>query len=122
MAALLILVGALGIAGGVAYGIDSIHMAETGRTAEEMGIAGPLVLYLPGVLFPLTNIGIGLMLARSNAELRWQGLALVLAGVLFPVSRIGSIEILAIAVDTLFIIALAPLGWAIVQGRSLVRS
>lgn len=64
-------------------------MAETGRTAEEMGIAGPLVLYLPGVLFPLTNIGIGLMLARSRPELRWQGLVLVLAVVLFPVSRIG---------------------------------
>jgi hypothetical protein len=113
--AVLTAAGAIGVAGGVAYGIDSIHVAETGRSAEEMGI-GALALYLPGLLFPLSQIGFGAMLARDRVAPRWSGLLLVIAAILFPVSRIGSIEPLAIAADSLFVIALVPLGWQLLAG------
>src|SRR5688572_25661413 len=48
-AATLTVVGALGVAGGVAYGVDSIQVAATGVSAEELGAAGALALYLPGL-------------------------------------------------------------------------
>ena len=119
-AAVLTLVGALGVAGGVAYGIDSIHVAETGVTAEDIGAAGPLALYIPGILFPLAHISIGIALLLGNVRPRWCGMVLIVAAILFPASRIPSVEALAIATDVLFLLALAPLGWAILRGRDPV--
>ena len=116
-AAVLTLIGALGVAGGVAYGIDSIHVAETGGSAENIGAAGALALYIPGLLFPLAHISIGIALLLSNVRPRWCGLVLIAAAILFPASRIASVEALAVASDALFLLALAPLGWAILQGR-----
>lgn len=119
-AAVLILTGALGIAGGIAYAVDSIHLAATGVTAEELGIAGPLALMLPGIFFPLTLLGAGIALARSGVAPRGPALLLCLAAVLFPVSRIGSIEPLGIAVDVLFVAALWPFGWSLLRGQATV--
>ena len=116
-AAVLTVVGALGVAGGVAYGVDSIHVAETGVSAEDIAAAGPLALYIPGVLFPLAHIGIGVALLRARVRPRWSGIVLIVAAILFPASRIPAVVALAIAADALFLIALAPLGWAILQGR-----
>ena len=121
-AAVLTLAGALGVAGGVAYGVDSIHVAESGVTAEDIGAAGPLALYVPGILFPLAHIGIGIALMRANVQPRWSGIVLVVAAILFPASRMPSVEALAIACDALFLLALAPLGWATLQGRDPVPS
>ena len=121
-ATVLMLVGALGVAGGVAYGLDSIHVAETGATAEDAGTAGVLALQIPGALFPLANLGLGIALVRANVEPRWSGFVLALAAILFPASRIPSIEALAIVADALFVVALAPLGWALLQGRDPMPS
>ena len=121
-AAVLTLIGALGVTGGIAYGIDSIHLAATGVSAEDLGAAGPLALQIPGLLFPLAHIGVGVGLLRAKVQPRWSGIALIVAAILFPASRIPAIAALAIAADALFILALAPLGWAILQGRDPVQS
>lgn len=118
----LTVLGALGVAGGIAYGVDSMHVAEFGMSAEEIGWAGPLALNLPGILFPIAHIGFGIALLRANVQPRWSGALLVVAAVLFPASRIPSVEALAVVADGLFIVALAPLGWKIVQGRVSVSS
>jgi len=69
---------------------------------------------------PLAWIGIGLALLRGAVQPRWCGAALVIAGLLFPVSRIGDIAALAIVDDLIFLLALAPLGLAIMQGRDVL--
>ena len=109
-AVLLAVIGALGVTGGIAYGMDSIHVAVTGQSAEDMGYAA-LSLYVPGLLFPASMIGFGAALSRVNVVPRWAALTILLAGILFPVSRIGSIEPLALVVDSIFVLALAPIGW-----------
>jgi hypothetical protein len=118
----LTLIGALGVAGGIAYGIDSIHVAATGVSAEDLGAAGPLALNIPGLLFPLSHIGIGVGLLRANVQPRWSGIVLIMAAILFPASRIPAVAALAIAGDAAFLLALAPLGWATLQGRDLIQS
>lgn len=120
----IMLIGVVGVAGGVAYGINSIYAAigsiDLNETGE--GVAGPLALQIPGLLFPLTFVALGVALVRAHAEPRWCGFALVAAGVLFPLGRIPSVDALAVAADTLFLIALAPLGWAILHGRDPVAT
>jgi len=122
VAALLTLVGVLGVAGGVGYGINSIY-ADIGTidlNDDVAGAAGPLALQLPGILFPLTFVGLGVALLRTHVQPRWCAVALVVAGVLFPLSRIPSVEILALAADTVFLVALLPLGSAMLRGRDVV--
>lgn len=120
----LTLIGALGVAGGVGYGVNSIYvdLGSLDLNNNVEGVAGPLALQLPGLLFPLAFVALGVMLVRAHAVPRWCGIVLAVAGVLFPLSRIPSIEALALVTDSLFVVALVPLGWAILQGRHLVAS
>jgi hypothetical protein len=111
-----VVLGALGIAGGIAYGLDSVHVAETGTSAEEYGV-GPLALQLPGTMFPLANVALAIALIASGAELRRSGWVLLAAGVLFPASRIPGIEALAVVADALFLVAMVPLGLRMLRSR-----
>lgn len=118
-AAALTLVGALGVAGGVGYGINTVYVAigATDLNNDVEGLAGPLALQLPGIMFPLAFLGLGVLVFRAPIHPRWCGLALALGAALFPVSRIGSIDVLAPVPDLLFLIGLAPLGWSLLQGQ-----
>ena len=116
LAALLTLVAALGVAGGVGYGVLGVYIDLGAVDINEMG-EGVLTLQGPGALFPLAFAGIGFAFLRLAAEPRWCGVALIAGGLLFPVTRIGSIDALAPLADVLLIVGLAPLGWQLVQGR-----
>ena len=118
-AAALTVLGVLGAAGGVGFSIDAIHstLPNSVELIDDGGTAGVLVANVPGLMGPLAWIGIGIALLRSGVQPRACGMALVVAGLLFPVSRIGDIAALAIVDDLIFLLALAPLGWAIMQGR-----
>ncbi|MCA1698063.1 MAG: hypothetical protein LC790_03840 [Actinobacteria bacterium] len=119
-AAALTLMAALGVAGGVAYGLNSIYVDMGAMDLnEQTGATTSLALQLPGILFPLSFIGLGLALFRSAIPLRWCGLALIAGGVLFPISRIGDIEALAPVSDMLFLLGLAPIGLALLRGRDV---
>ena len=122
----LTIVAALGVAGGIAYGMDSIHTAQVGVSLEEFGSFGPLVLQVPGIMFPLSLLGIAITLVRLGAQPRWSGALLAVVAVLFPASRIPGIEGLGIVSDSLLILALYPLGWSSMamraSRRGLVRS
>lgn len=116
----LTLMAALGVAGGVAYGLNSIYVDMGAMDLnEQTGATTSLALQLPGILFPLSFIGLGLALFRSAIPLRWCGLALIAGGVLFPISRIGDIEALAPVPDILFLMGLAPIGLALLRGRDV---
>ena len=88
-AATLTLVGLIRAAGGVGYGIDSIQAAiSTGSIQETDRAVPPLTLQLPGVLFPLSLIGLGVMLARTETVAPWLGWTLAARALLLPLSRI----------------------------------
>lgn len=121
-AAALTVLGVLGAAAGVGFSIDAIHstLPNSVELIDDGGTAGVFVANVPGLMGPLAWIGIGIALLRSGVQPRWCGAALVVAGLLFPVSRIGDIAALAVVDDLIFLLALAPLGWAIMQGRELL--
>lgn len=114
----LTIVGLIGAAGGVAYGIDSIQAAvfETGSIQETDSAAAPLALQLPGLLFPLSLIALGVMLARTKTVEPRLGWMLAAGALLFPLSRIPDVETLAVAADALLVLALVPLGLRIFRG------
>ena len=105
----LAVMAALGVVAGAGYGIDAIHGAvHAGAPLDELG-AGGLALRLPGILFPVSLIGIGVALVRSGIGPRWAALGLALAGLMFPISRIGGVELLAIVADAVLLAALVGL-------------
>jgi len=122
-AAGLTVLGLAGAAAGVGYGIDSIQAALVGgESIQEMdSAAASLALQVPGILFPLSIIAIGVMLLRTAAVPRWTALGLIVGAVLFPASRIPAVEALAIASDVVLLLALAPLGLQMLrpEGRAI---
>lgn len=79
---------------------------------------GPFVLLalLPwGWFAPLTFVLTGLMLWRTGAAARWSAVLLVLAGVLFIVGRPARIDAVSLAADVALVLAMVPIGWAMVS-------
>ena len=112
--AALLAVAVLGCAGGVGFGIDSIHAGVPGGAGlEEIGgTAGAIGLLVPGAIFPLSFIALGIALWRARVTPRMSGPALAVAGVLFPAGNVPDIEAIAIASNAMFAVALWPLGVA----------
>jgi hypothetical protein len=75
-----------------------------------MGVAGVLVLQVPGLLFPVTLITIGIALLRTRAVPSWCAITLLLGAVAFPASRIPRIEMLAHVADLLLLVPTVWLG------------
>lgn len=101
-----LLLGCLGCAGGVSYGIDAIVIANGGPDLNELTGAATIVKVI-GPIFPLVFIGIGLTIWRTGLVPVAGAVAIVVGAVMFPVSRIGGIAPLAIAADSLLLIGLA---------------
>jgi hypothetical protein len=117
--AALLAVAVLGCAGGVGFGIDSIHAGLPGGAGlEEVGgTAGVIGLLVPGAIFPLSFIALGIAMWRAGVTPRMSGPALAMAGVLFPMGNVPDIEAIALASDAMFAVALWPLGVAWLRKR-----
>jgi hypothetical protein len=102
----------LGCAGGVGFGIDSIHAALPGGTGLEDAdsAAAGLALFVPGAIFPLSFAALGVALWRAGVSPRPSGPVLVAASLLFPVANIPDSEAIAVAANAMFVVALWPLG------------
>lgn len=120
----LTLLGVLGVASGAGFAVDNIHGAllDHAYLVEDGGATGALVAQLPGPMFALAWVGIGSALLRAGLQPRWSATLLIVAGLMFPVSRIGEIAPLALVDDLLFVIALAPLGLALLRGRDILAA
>lgn len=81
------------------------------------GVSGTLAPSLPGLLGPVSMIGIGIIVWCARTVSRWCAATLVAAAALFPVSRIGDIGLLALVVEVLMCAALIPLGPAVLRAR-----
>lgn len=119
-AALLALLVVVGGASGVGYGIDSVHVdvAAVESLQDVDSAAAPLALQLPGIVWPIGMVLLGVMLARTGAAPRVFAIALAVGSALFPAARIPDIEAVAVASDVLLAVALVPLGLWLLGGRA----
>ncbi|MGE3620823.1 MAG: hypothetical protein AB7L84_10210 [Acidimicrobiia bacterium] len=116
---------AIGAAAGVGFNIDAILAADFGREAvDAVGEESPLVLlaYLPwGLFFPIGLVGTGVLLWRTRVVPHLTAALVVAGGLLFVASRPPRIDPLAVFGDCVLVLAFAPIGWALLTGRRLVR-
>jgi hypothetical protein len=110
----------VGCAGGVGFGIDSMHAALPGGSnlldADSSAFA-PLGLAIPGALFPAALAATGIALWRAGLISGLVALPVVVGAVLFPASRFPSIEALAIVADLVLVVGFVALGAAQLTGR-----
>ncbi|OHV41599.1 MULTISPECIES: hypothetical protein [Pseudofrankia] len=93
-AAVLLVVGSIGIAGNVAYGFDAIHVALGDVSLVDRDGAAVLIKPL-GLGFPLMLLLCAIALRRVAP--RWVAILIGLAAVAFPIANIGNIPALGIA-------------------------
>lgn len=121
IAALLTLTGAIGVAGSAGFGIDSMVMATDAAAAVsegEGGAAAGLGLLLPGMLMPLTLLGLGIASWRADVQPRPAAAALAVGALMFPISRVGDIAVLSLCADLLIAAGMVPMGIAALRRLS----
>lgn len=110
-AGVLLASGLLGAASGVGFGVESIWVAMTGEPQLiETGTNIGFLSSLPGLVFPVTFIAIGVLYARTGVVAPALGVALAIAGALFPAGRASDIAGFAIATDLVFLVVFAAIG------------
>lgn len=106
LAAVLLVVGAIGVAGNVAYGFNTIHVS-LGDT-DLVDASGAAVLIKPlGLCFPLLLLVAAGALRRTAAG--WLVVLLAVAGIAWPVAHIANIGWLAVAVNLGLVVVFAVL-------------
>jgi hypothetical protein len=96
LAAPLLVVGAVGVAGNVAYGFDTIHVALGDTSLVDQGGAATLIKPL-GLAFPLMLLMCAVALRRIAPT--WVVTSIGAAGLAFPVANIGNVAPLGVAVS-----------------------
>jgi hypothetical protein len=103
-----VVIGIVGVAGNVAYGFDSIHVALGDASLVDRSGAASLIKPL-GLCFPLSLALMAAALLRLGA--RWQGALVLLGAVVFPIAHIGNIAALAVAGHVALVLGFASLLW-----------
>ncbi|MGH2584086.1 MAG: hypothetical protein ACRDJE_04165, partial [Dehalococcoidia bacterium] len=86
--------------------------------ADALGV----LAYIPGGWFvPLTMLLTGIMLYRTRTVPILLAALLAASGLLFPIARMPRIDSLALASDALLIIALVPIGVAMIADARRAR-
>lgn len=123
-ASALTVLAATGFSAGVAFNVDAIFAAAAGPNAEgalnTAAESNPVALlaFLPwGWFVPLSFILIGSFLWRTRTTAWWTGALMIVGGVLFVASRPERINMLALAADGALVLALVPIGWAMLTSR-----
>ena len=110
-------VSLMGWAAGVGFNLDAIFAAEFGReTVDTSAEDRPFTIlaYLPwGWMAPLGLIAAGVLMRRTNTFGRMSALLMIAAGVLFVTARPARMGPLAIFADCITVLALVPVGWAL---------
>lgn len=110
-------VALIGWAAGVAFNVDAIFAGELGRErVDAIGEDAPFMLLalLPwGWFAPLSLVAAGILMRRTGTFTRASGLLMIAAGVLFILARPARIGPLAIVADCVAVLALVPVGWAL---------
>jgi hypothetical protein len=105
-AAILLVVGVMGVAGNVAYGFNTIHLS-LGDT-DLVDAAGAAVLIKPlGLFFPLTLLLAAVALRRVQPA--WIATVLAGASAAWPLAHIANIAWLAVLVNAALVMAFGGL-------------
>ena len=114
------------------FGMEGIYLssfAQAGADVSQlaavdaaMTVAGIFVLYMPGLLFPLTLALIAFLLWRKQAVPPLYALLLVVGALAFPLSRVPRIVLIAHVADLLLLVALWGIGWLMLQGETKTQS
>lgn len=108
LAAVLLVVGLVGLAGNVAYGFEAVHVSlGDPALVDQSGVAN--IIKPLGLFFPLTLVLAGVALWRL--ERRWQAIVVIVAGVAWPVGHIANIAPLAVATNVALVLAFGSLLW-----------
>jgi hypothetical protein len=101
----LLVAGALGVAGNVAYGFDTIHVSLGDTALVDAPGAANLIKPL-GLFFPLMVLLCAVALRRTAAA-SWAPVAVGVGALVFPVAHIANIGWLAVAGDLLLLAGFA---------------
>ncbi|WP_203335381.1 hypothetical protein [Nocardioides limicola] len=120
----LLVLAVCGFGGGIAFNLSAVFDAVFEEVHQIAAVdtlwetePGTFFAYLPwGWFAPLSLLLVGILLWRTHAVPRWNAALLAVSGVTFVASRIERVDPLALASDALLIIALVPLGWALLTG------
>lgn len=105
-AAAITALGVAGAGGTAAYGLDAIQQAVLAGDVYSSP-AVPFALRIPGLLFPLALVVLGVVVARTSAGRgRLAGWAVTAGAVLFPVGRIADLAPVALVTDVVLLGAL----------------
>lgn len=119
LAAAILVIGLVGMAGNVAYGFDSIHMSLGDTALVHRSGAANLIKPL-GLFFPVSFALLALALVKLGY--RWQGAVVLIAMVGWPIAHIGNIAALAVPVNVALVVALGSLAWSRAEsGEGAVR-
>jgi hypothetical protein len=112
LAAVLLVVALVGMAGNVAYGFDSIHTSFGDVKLVDRSGAANLIKPL-GLAFPLSLLLVAVALRRLGH--RWQAVTLAAAAVAWPIAHIGNIAEVAVPLSIALVAAFGSLGLAWTQ-------
>lgn len=104
--AALLVVGSIGIAGNVAYGFDTIHVALGDVSLVDRSGAATLIKPL-GLGFPLMLLMSAIALRRIAP--RWPAILIGLAALAFPIANIGNIPALGVTVSIAAVVGFGAL-------------
>jgi hypothetical protein len=108
LAAVILLVGLIGMAGNVAYGFEAIHMSLGDTQLVDRSGAANLIKPL-GLFFPVSLALIAAGLAKLGH--RWPAGLVLVAAIAWPVAHIGNIAALAVPVNVALVVAFGSLAW-----------
>lgn len=106
LAAWLLFVGVVGMAGNVAYGFDAIHMSYGDVQLVDRTGAANIIKPL-GLFFPLSLLLVAVAIDRLRR--RPSAVLVAVAAIVWPVAHIGDVEALAVAVNVLLVLAFGGL-------------
>jgi hypothetical protein len=112
--------------GGNNFGIDGMYTDALGiQTAEAAQglydqIGGKIapVLFIPGILFPLSLITLGVVLWRTRSVSSLAALLLIIGGLCFPLSRIPRIDLLAHIDNVILLVAHVMIALEVLKSTS----
>jgi hypothetical protein len=121
-AAVLTVLALTGFTAGAVFNVNAAFDALVGPELEAAidaaidrgGADAMLILaFLPwGFFGPITMLATGVLLWRTRTTPRWSAALLAAGGVLFVASRPERIDVLALIADGVLVLALLPIGWA----------
>ncbi|MCH6166168.1 hypothetical protein [Pseudonocardia alaniniphila] len=118
----------IGSFGGIAFGLQGFYEGAFGMDKQQSldalaayPLTSQLVLWLPGLTFPLMIVLLAVALARTRSAPTWMWAVLGIGGLLWPVSRIPRIEAIAHVADLAVLVPSAGLGALLIASALPLR-